>query len=108
MGPGRLCVCTCVRVRACECVWIVCGCLWVRSCACTFVCARADSTARGEGLGGHLVCVCVGARRFKLAIASPNWKETDAPHGGAGPLFGPALPGPARAGREIQVGELRF
>ena len=103
MGPGRLCVCVCV--------WVCMDCMCVLVGALVRVYVRVR-TCRPSVLKASAVTLCVCAGGFKLAIAtqfaSPNWKDTDAPRGGAGALFGPALAGPARAGLEIQVGNLRF
>ena len=137
MGPGRLCVWVCVWVCNTVYGLYVCACgcarARVRSCAhvqterveglgCHLVCVcrgvqvgDCESELERHGPAGGTARVRTGpgpAGGFKLAIAtqfaSPNWKDTDAPRGGAGALFGPALAGPARAGLEIQVGNLRF
>ena len=63
IGPGRLCVC--VRVSVYGLYVCACGCARARVRSCAHV-----QTEPVEGLGCHLVCVCVGG--FKLAIASPS------------------------------------
>ena len=84
MGPGRLCVCVCV--------WVCMDCMCVLVGALVRVYGRVR-TCRPSVLKASAVtlCVCVGG--FKLAFASPNWKDTGRPGGRPGSELGPGRPG---------------